>query len=134
MSDNNMDLEVARQLIEKDKLKREKAKLATKRYRERIISNQGKDAYLKIRNTEMKNYRKKQAEKISQAYVLAGKNTQEQNEREEQVRVQSRRVEQAAKKKEKQRLEPLAILSIAESKKRVKDLTPAWFKPNFRHL
>ena len=118
MSDNNMDLEVARQLIEKDKLKREKAKLATKRYRERIISNQGKDAYLKIRNTEMKNYRKKQAEKISQAYILAGKNTQDQNEREEQVRVQSRRVEQAAKKKEKQRLEPLAILSIAESKKR----------------
>ena len=38
MSDNNMDLEVARQLIEKDKLKRERAKLATKRYRERIIS------------------------------------------------------------------------------------------------
>ena len=74
MSDNNMDLEVARQLIEKDKLKREKAKLATKRYRERIISNQGKDAYLKIRNTEMKNYRKKQADKINQAYILAGKN------------------------------------------------------------
>ena len=129
MSDNNMDLEVARQLIEKDKLKREKAKLATKRYRERIISNQGKDAYLKIRNTEMKNYRKKQADKINQAYILAGKNTQEQNKREEQIRVQSRRVQQAEKSKEKQRLEPLAILSIAESKKRVKDLTPAWFKP-----
>ena len=130
-----MDKKTAEEIIKKAEEKRERSRLATARYRQRLREELTPEIYKEIDMERMRAYRKNLKDRLEQAYISAGKTQQEKDNRVEDIKEadqRSRRLATAEKKKEQARL-VRGVKSVKDVlKENKKEIIPKWFKQKLR--